>query len=164
MQKKKKHGGLGFKKLDVMNHALLMKLTWEIVSNLDKLWVKVFCSKYGLDPGNLPYSLPEKAGSRIWMAVRRTWSATMQGARWAVYDGTRIRFWLDCWVTKQDPLINFALQPIPYEMVHATVSQFINVHGGWNWLSFEHLLPSYILMQITSVMPPASQLGADTIY
>ena len=147
-----------------MNHALLMKLTWEIVSNLDKLWVKVFCSKYGLDPGNLPYSLPEKAGSRIWMAVRRTWSATMQRARWAVYDGTRIRFWLDCWVTKQDPLINFALQPIPYEMVHATVSQFINVHGGWNWLSFEHLLPSYILMQITSVMPPASQLGADTIY
>ena len=74
----KKHGGLGFKKLDVMNHALLMNLTWEVVFNSDKLWVKVFCSKYGLDPGNLPYSLSEKPGSRIWMAVRRTWSATMQ--------------------------------------------------------------------------------------
>ena len=30
-------GGLGFKKLDMMNQALLMKLSWEVVSNSDKL-------------------------------------------------------------------------------------------------------------------------------
>ena len=58
--KPKTHGGLGFKKLDVMNQALLRKLTWEVVSNSDKLWVKVFCSKYGLDLGKLPLTLPEK--------------------------------------------------------------------------------------------------------
>ncbi|KAH9736450.1 putative ribonuclease H protein [Citrus sinensis] len=157
------HGGLGFKKLDVMNHALLMKLTWEVVSNSDKLWVKVFCSKYGLDPGNLPLSLPDKQGSRIWMTIRKTWADTMHGARWSVCDGVRTWFWLDCWVTKQEPLINFALQPISHEIINAIVSEFLNEHGGWNWLRFEHLLPNYILMQIASVMPPASQLGIDKI-
>ena len=33
----KNHGGLRFKNLDVMNHALLMKINWEIVSSLEKL-------------------------------------------------------------------------------------------------------------------------------
>ena len=33
----KNHGGLGFKNLDVMNHALLMNINWEIVSSLEKL-------------------------------------------------------------------------------------------------------------------------------
>ena len=61
----KTKGGLGFKKLGVMNQALLMKLSWQIVSNSDKLWVKVICSKYGLDPRHLPLSLPEKQGSGI---------------------------------------------------------------------------------------------------
>ena len=124
------HGGLGFKKLDVMNHALLMKLTWEIVSNSEKLWVKVFCSKYGLDVGNLPLTLPEKQGSRIWMAITKTWGDTMHGARWSVCNGVRTRLWMDCWVTKQEPLINFAIQPISHEIINASVSEFVTENGG----------------------------------
>ena len=160
----KTHGGLGFKKLEAMNHALLMKLTWEVVSNSGKLWVKVVYSKYGMDPGNLPFSLPEKQGSRIWMAIRKTWKDTMLGARWSVCDGVRTRFWLDCWVTKHEPLINLALQPISQETINASVREFVTENGCWNWLSFEHLLPNYILLQIASVMPPTSQLGNDKIY
>ncbi|KAH9783625.1 reverse transcriptase domain-containing protein [Citrus sinensis] len=128
----KPKGGLGFKKLDVMNQALLMKLSWGVVSNSDKLWVKVICSKYGSDPRHLPLSLPEKQGSGIWKAIKSTWSAIMQGAPWAVCDGSRTRFWLDCWATKQGPLINLAVHPVPQELVNATVSAFLNVHGGWN--------------------------------
>ena len=58
-------GGLRFKKLDVMNQALLMKLSWEVFSNSNKLWVKVICSKYGVDPRHLLLSLPEKQRSRV---------------------------------------------------------------------------------------------------
>lgn len=77
----KNHGGLGFKKLDVMNQVLLMKLSWEIVSSFDKLWVKVFYSKYGLESSNIPISIPDKPGSQIWTAIRSPWSATVHGAR-----------------------------------------------------------------------------------
>ena len=141
-----------------------MKLSWEVVSNADKLWVKVICSKYGLDLGHLSLSLPEKQGSGIWKAIKRTWLATMQDACWAVGDGTRARFWLDCWATKQGPLINLAVHPVPHELVNATVSDFLNVHGGWNWSVFDHLLPNSILMQIASVMPPNPLLGVDKIF
>lgn len=88
----------------------------------------------------------------------------MHGARWSICDGARTRFWIDCWVTKHNPLISLALQPIPHDSINATVSEFTNVHGGWNWSRFEHLLPNFILMQIASVMPHASHLGADKIY
>ena len=88
----------------------------------------------------------------------------MQGARWAICDGSRTRIWLDCWATKQGPLINLAVHPVPHESVNATVSEFLNVHGGWNWSAFEHLLPNSILMQIASIMPPSSLLGVDKIY
>ncbi|GAY58401.1 hypothetical protein CUMW_186750 [Citrus unshiu] len=99
-----------------------------------------------------------------WDAIRSTWSATMQGARWAVCDGARTRFWLDCWATKQGPLINLAEHPVPQELVNATVRDFNNVHGSWNWPVFEHLLPSCILLQIASVMPPDPRLGVDKIF
>ncbi|KAH9722591.1 putative ribonuclease H protein [Citrus sinensis] len=80
----KNHGGLGFKKLEAMNQALLMKINWGVISNSDKWWVKVICSKYGLDIGKLPLSLHDKPGSRIWMAIRKTWAATVHGARWSI--------------------------------------------------------------------------------
>ncbi|KAH9722322.1 putative ribonuclease H protein [Citrus sinensis] len=133
----KSSGGLGFKNLEVINHAMLMKISWGIISNSDKLWVRVLCSKYGLDPCNLPSSLPDKQGSRIWSAITKTWNATMHGARWAVCDGARIRFWLDCWVTKYEPLIHLALQPIPQASLNATIA---------------------------SIMPPAPHLGPDRLY
>ena len=65
---------------------------------------------------------------------------------------------------KYNPLISLALQPIPQELINATVSEFTNGHGGWNWSRFEHLLLHYTLMQIALVMPPAPHLGADKIY
>lgn len=160
----KKQGGLGFKNLDRMNYALLMKLSWGIISKSDKLWVRVLCSKYGVDSNNPPTSLPDKNGSRIWKAIRTVWDVTMQGTRWSVGNGDSVWFWLDCWVTHNDPLISFAFQQPSNESVNATVSDFVTENGDWRWMSFEHLLPGSILMKIASILPPASRLGPDRMY
>lgn len=42
----KSMGGLSIKKTQDMNRALVAKMSWEIVSNVDKVWVKVFQKKY----------------------------------------------------------------------------------------------------------------------
>ena len=39
-------GGLGIKKIEDMNKALVAKMSWKIVKNADKLWVTVFQKKY----------------------------------------------------------------------------------------------------------------------
>lgn len=37
---------MGIKKTEDMNKALVAKMAWEIASNADKWWVKVFQKKY----------------------------------------------------------------------------------------------------------------------
>ena len=39
-------GGLGIKKTEGMNKALVAKMTWAVASNADKMWVRVFNKKY----------------------------------------------------------------------------------------------------------------------
>lgn len=50
-------GGLGFNNLELMNKALLMKLGWNLVASPNSLWSQVLCTKYSINPGNLPYTL-----------------------------------------------------------------------------------------------------------
>ncbi|KAK9228923.1 hypothetical protein WN944_021880 [Citrus x changshan-huyou] len=99
----KSRSGLGFKNLEVMNHALLMKISWGIISNSDTLW-----------------------------------DATIHGACWTVCNGARIQFWLDCWVTKYEPLIR--------------------------QLSNRSLRSLSMPLSIASIMPPAPHLGPDRLY
>lgn len=44
--KSKLLGGLGLKRLDVMNRAYIMKLSWMIINNADDLWCKVMQGRY----------------------------------------------------------------------------------------------------------------------
>ncbi|KAH9667242.1 putative ribonuclease H protein [Citrus sinensis] len=67
--KPKAYGGLGLKDLNVMNKALLMKLSWGVISAKDSLWVQVLCTKYGANNSNPPLSLPTRYGSHMWKAI-----------------------------------------------------------------------------------------------
>ena len=46
ISKPKNEGGLGFHCLHTLNQAFMMKLTWSMITRLDKLWVKFFRTKY----------------------------------------------------------------------------------------------------------------------
>ncbi|KAK8655393.1 hypothetical protein V6N13_107972 [Hibiscus sabdariffa] len=49
------------------------------------------------------------------------------------------------------------------ELPHpATVASFVTSYGDWNWNSIQHLLPIYILLRISTVLPPNMSLGQDT--
>ncbi|KAH9735416.1 putative ribonuclease H protein [Citrus sinensis] len=84
--KPKAYRGLGLKELNVMNKALLMKLSWGIISGKDSLWVQVLCTKYGVNNSNPPLSLPTRYGSHMWKAIGRIWSDTMLSRSWSVGD------------------------------------------------------------------------------
>lgn len=52
--------GLGLKNLHHINEALLMKIRWNIVVSPTSLWIKVLCSKYGVENDNLPHRVTYK--------------------------------------------------------------------------------------------------------
>ena len=53
--------GLGIKKTEDMNKALVAKMTWEVASNADKMWVRVFNKKYVRSKIFMRMSMPKAA-------------------------------------------------------------------------------------------------------
>lgn len=47
--KPKMYGGLGLRKLDMMNKTCISKLSWKIICNSDNLWYRVLRSKYHVE-------------------------------------------------------------------------------------------------------------------
>ncbi|KAH9725610.1 putative ribonuclease H protein [Citrus sinensis] len=162
--KPKAYGGLGLKDLNVMNKALLMKLSWGIISAKDSLWVQVLCTKYGVNNSNPPLSLPTRYGSHMWKAIGRIWSDTMLSRSWSIGDGKRIRFWWDCWVYKDKPLANQVTSPIPDHLTNLMVADCVAANGQWNWALFDLFLPHTAIMKIASIHPPSDLLGPDQFY
>lgn len=61
----KSSGGLGFKNLDLMNRASLMKVGWNLIVSPIILWSQVLLTKYGIDNVNRPHALPMSYGSHL---------------------------------------------------------------------------------------------------
>jgi len=106
----KVHGGLGFKKLHIMNEAFLMKMIWNLIQKPDDLWCKVLLSKYGRNTNlNLscnyqPYDSP------LWKALAGLWNDFHRHVVKQIGDGRHTNFWLDKWVPNNGKLFSSASQ------------------------------------------------------
>lgn len=121
-------------------------------------------TKYGIDQANLPLALPMRNGSHSWKYIGKIWHETLLGARWNIGDGRRVRLWWDCWVTKNQPLIFFAIVPVPESIINKVAARFADGNGNWQWDGFSHLRPNNILFRIALFQPPMRNKGGDQVY
>lgn len=68
------------------------------------------------------------------------------------------------WVTRDKPLLYYAVCPIPTNILHKKVVDFADINGAWKWEIFGHLLPDNIILIIASHQPPMDQRGEDQVY
>ena len=157
-------GGLGFKRLDIMNEALLLKVAWHLITEPDNFCVQVLSTKYGVPPSEIPHALHTRYGSHLWKSVGRVWDYAKHGLRWIVGNGLKVKFWWDCWATTPHPLAGLVLQPLPPNLCDLYVADFVSADGSWNWPKFSHLLPHRAVMKIASIHPPSACNGIDQVY
>lgn len=82
--------GLGFKKLQDFNQTMLAKVASDFVINPQKLWVKVFSSKYIKDQHFLSVKI-KTSYSYIWKGLKWTKEKKMiKGNYWELADGLNI--------------------------------------------------------------------------
>lgn len=63
-------GSLDFKKLDIMNHALLMKKnTWRLITEPTKLSNQVLLTNYRVQIDEVPISLFTRYDFHLWKAM-----------------------------------------------------------------------------------------------
>lgn len=120
--------------------------------------------KYGVNPENLSYELPTRYGSYLWKSIGKIWHDVTWGIRWNVGTGKMVRFWWDCWVTKNQPLINYTIALVLDHLINKKVVDFVDNAGNWLWENFSFLLPYHILLRIASYKPPSADDGADQVF
>ena len=91
----KKGGGLGIRRLKILNKSLLGKWKWRLAvdpwKNLTKL-------KYGLEEGGWFSAKPKVSfGVSLWKDIRREAQQQKQDCKLILGNGDRIRFWEDKW-------------------------------------------------------------------
>ena len=118
--------GLGLKNLFQINEVLLMKIGWNIIVSPTSRWIKVVCSKYSVENDNLPIEVPIKYGSYVWRTVGTVWQKVLQGIRWQVGDGSKIRFWKDCWVMQNVILKDYAVMPVSSNMPDNSIRAYVD--------------------------------------
>lgn len=93
----KYRGGYGFKELNRVNLALLAKLGWRLLAELDILWARVITGLY-YPNGNC---LNAKFGSMAswgWQSILVGKGTLCRGLRKQVGDGCQTKIWGDPWI------------------------------------------------------------------
>ena len=99
----KKKGGLGLRKLALLNKALLSKWIWRFACDKENLWKKVILVKYG--QVGLGWKTNEANGTFevvVWKEILKETDWCWENIMFTIGNSTKIRFW-----TNHSPVICF---------------------------------------------------------
>ncbi|RVX06963.1 Transposon TX1 uncharacterized 149 kDa protein [Vitis vinifera] len=132
----KEKGGLGMRRIDSLNKALLGKWVWRFAVEKDNLWRLMIGVKYGQE--EFGWKTKESRGTYgvgVWKEIMKEAKWCWENIKFKVGKGTRIKFWSDQWCGNERLSHAF---PQLYEMAvnkNATVNEMwdhSNGPGGWN--------------------------------
>ncbi|KAK7832800.1 putative ribonuclease h protein [Quercus suber] len=97
-------GGLGIRKTEDMNKALVAKMAWEIVSNVDKRWVQIFKKKYVKHRNFMNMPSP-KGASWAAQSIFECRVVVKKGMCHKIGNGLNTWIWEDPWIPDETNLI-----------------------------------------------------------
>ena len=138
--KEKEVGGLGIRRIEHFNKALLAKWLWRLGSTEYGLWKEVLESKYGLRwLSNSYVPKQNRFTSRWWVDLFKA-SISDQGINWfnqnmvwKVRSGAKINFWEDEWLTNGKLRVRYERIYNNSEFKDKTIDNF----GIWNAVGWE---------------------------
>ncbi|RVW52750.1 putative ribonuclease H protein [Vitis vinifera] len=97
---KKNKGGLGLRKIAILNRALLGKWIWRFACEKDNLWKQVITTKYGQENhGWRSKKASGAAGVGVWKEILKESDWCWENLVFLVGKGSKIKFWKDIWCT-----------------------------------------------------------------
>ncbi|GAU35481.1 hypothetical protein TSUD_384360 [Trifolium subterraneum] len=124
----KYRGGLGLRRLEIMNKACLMKLGWELNHNDIGLWSVVLKGKYGRGINNLVNAQAKNNDSSLWRILVHLQQDIDRFSCWTVGDGSKVHAWESFWIEPGLRICDLNVN-IPINLMHATVSELSTIEG-----------------------------------
>ncbi|XP_026410063.1 uncharacterized protein LOC113305189 [Papaver somniferum] len=147
----KEEGGLGIRKFEDMNKALLMKLLWKILHCQDE-WANFFLAKY-MDKNGKCITFYRK--SSIWNGIKWFLPEFIDNTRWIVGNGLKISLWNDRWIFDEPICKLFPNHPYIPLHLHLKVKDLIVDN---QWCFHEDFLQFFNIDQL-----PALKEGEDLL-
>ncbi|KAM6595903.1 hypothetical protein CsatA_006427 [Cannabis sativa] len=124
----KLRGGLGFRRLETINSAFLLKWAWKALTDNSSIWGRAIQTKYLMN-GNFMDAVPNSKDSSFWKAILRIRSQLANHVCRKIGNGKDTSIWFDPWV----PSANRC----PTPLMDATngvawVNQFMDDNLRWN--------------------------------
>nr|XP_023881744.1 uncharacterized protein LOC111994118 [Quercus suber] len=89
-------GGMGFKKLQKFNDAMLAKQVWRLLENKSSLFHRFFKAKFF--PKGTIFDAKEDKGSFAWKSILKGHEIIKSGTQWRVGNGKNILIYNDNWL------------------------------------------------------------------
>ncbi|KAL4322447.1 hypothetical protein AHAS_Ahas14G0211400 [Arachis hypogaea] len=157
----KHEGGLGLRKLSVMNDAFLMKIIWQLDKEPDSLWAEVIRHKYCNGNRQIIQPIARRMDSPLWKELVKVWPEYKRNTFCQIGDGLSTNFWRDPWVEDINSLLEFATKSI--SDTESAVWEWTNNKGEWDTNKLKEYLPEDIVAKITASPPPSLDQNEDTI-
>ncbi|KAL4354865.1 hypothetical protein GQ457_06G014830 [Hibiscus cannabinus] len=135
-----------------------MKIAFNLIRNVDDLWVRVLRGKYKISQA-VPDSLVSRRPSHLWKANCSVWDTVRLNVVWNIGDGQQVDFWNDPWLGSLGPLVVYLRNPSSIDS--CTVAAMIDEHGNWDWPKLQPLLLHSVLLHLWASKPPRPGFTCD---
>ncbi|XP_060972639.1 uncharacterized protein LOC133038488 [Cannabis sativa] len=124
----KMRGGLGFRKIDTINSAFILKWGWKALTDKESVWGTIIQNKY-LNHRNFFDVEINSRDSSFWKSILKSRSLLLNHVCRKIGNGKETSIWFDPWV----PFANRSPTPL-LDATHgvAWVNQFITEDGCWD--------------------------------
>lgn len=152
-------GGLGFRDLETMNDAMLMKLLWRLAGGSEALWAQQVRAKY-YPRSDLWHSKRTYKCTVLWRNIMRLRQDLINMVKWGIGDGTQIQAFAQPWF---DGALQYEPQ-IPADRNIRVADLVIPESGMWDVQRLISLFGyTAALTIVDQVLPPTNNGGQDRL-
>jgi hypothetical protein len=155
-------GGLGLRRMDVMNKACLMKLSWELNYGKNALWSEVLLGKYGRGVTDMLKVIVKPSDSSLWKNLVTLMPNIEANSFKAIGNGLNTYAWEEPWIDAGLRIVDLDLD-IPAHIRGIKVASLVDAQGHWNW-NLLSWLPIDVSNKLLAIPPPEAANGDDSSF